>query len=178
MCPRPPAGRRRAQIGAPAADNGCTPSPAARPAVAMPLPFVSIAARASAHRSRLAVAWAAALAATAAMAGAGGVTPLRWDAQGRFATTLVVAGGGHAELCGRLGAGDAVAWRFDADAPTDFDIHYHEGAAVRHAARLWSSEGAADRFVAPGARTYCWMWRNPLPTPVTLSAALERRRGR
>jgi len=128
------------------------------------------AARAIATALGLLVAMAPAAAGPGA-ANAGGV---RWDAQGRFVRSLSIAPGAMTELCGRLARGQAVVWRFEADAPIDFNLHHHQGDQVIYSARLWSVEQAGERFMSGRAQVYCWMWQNPLPSVTRLKVTMER----
>ena len=99
--------------------------------------------------------------------------PIRWDTAGRFERALTIAPGGVAELCGKLRRGAAVDWRFDADAPLDFNVHYHVGREAVYPVRMAGSATGADKFVAPKDQTYCWMWQNTLALPAALKAALH-----
>jgi hypothetical protein len=99
--------------------------------------------------------------------------PIRWDPAGRFEQALTVPPGGVAELCGKLRRGASVDWRFDADAPLDFNVHYHVGREAVYPVRMAGSATGADKFVAPKDQTYCWMWQNTLAQPAALKASLH-----
>jgi hypothetical protein len=104
--------------------------------------------------------------------------PIRWDTAGRFERALTIAPGGVAELCGKLRRGAVVNWRFDADAPLDFNVHYHVGREAVYPVRMAGAAKSADRFVAPKDQTYCWMWQRSTVDPVTVKAILQLRQGR
>ena len=53
----------------------------------------------------------------------------KW-ADGAFAHQATIAPKKFLEVCSKLKTGDAVAWRFNAATPTDFNIHYHVGKDV------------------------------------------------
>ena len=55
---------------------------------------------------------------------------IRWDSAGLFETTMQVAPGKFAEVCGQLAKDQSVVWSFKADQPMNFNIHYHEGKQV------------------------------------------------
>ena len=64
------------------------------------------------------------------------------------------------ELCLELAADEEVRFEFQADRPIKFNIHYHEGFAIRIPVQLGVTTRHADKFVADIAQTYCLMWRN------------------
>ena len=57
--------------------------------------------------------------------------PVEWDATGQFRKELPMQPGKFVEACEKLPKGAKVAWSFEAAAPLDFNIHYHEGKKVR-----------------------------------------------
>ena len=116
-----------------------------------------------------------ALAAAAAASSGAGLVDIRWDAEGRFAHQLQLAPGKLAEACGTLPAAARVAWQYTADAPLDFNIHYHEGKAVQYPARLARQARAEGELATTSAQDYCWMWTNTGTAPVTLQLSLQRR---
>lgn len=62
------------------------------------------------------------------------------------------------EDCVKLAVGDRLHWSFEAQAPLDFNIHYHEGNAVIMPVvrdKLTSAEGTFEPLVA---QDYCLMW--------------------
>ena len=99
--------------------------------------------------------------------------PIRWDAAGRFEHALTVPPGGVAELCSKLRRGAAVDWRFGADAPLDFNVHYHVGREAVYPVRMAGAGSGSEKFVAPKDQTYCWMWQNTLAHPAALKAVLQ-----
>lgn len=62
------------------------------------------------------------------------------------------------EECGKLQAGDRIAYEWEAQAPLKFNIHYHEGKAV--IMPVTRDDAKADRaeFKALVAHDYCLMW--------------------
>jgi hypothetical protein len=102
------------------------------------------------------------------------VIDIDWGAQGRFERQVTVAPGKFAEVCGRLVRDDRVAWRFEASGPLDFNIHYHEGKAVRYPAREDAAAKSSGKLQAALDQDYCWMWTNKAGRPVNLRLALER----
>lgn len=62
------------------------------------------------------------------------------------------------EECFTLDKGDAVAWRFAAQAAIDFNVHYHEGKAVILPVTRERVMADAGRFVALVRHDYCLMW--------------------
>ncbi len=102
------------------------------------------------------------------------IVELAWDAQGRMQLNRPVAPGKFLEVCGPLAAGQRVAWSFEAAAPLDFNVHYHQGKDVVYPAKLTQSARAADTLVAAIRHEYCWMWTNRGSTPTTLKVSLQR----
>lgn len=100
--------------------------------------------------------------------------PLEWSTEGSFARELPVAAGKFVEVCGSLPAGAKVAWRYDASAPLNFNIHYHEGKQVHFPARKDQVSQLAGTLNAKLAQDYCWMWTNKGSGPATLKLALRR----
>jgi hypothetical protein len=98
--------------------------------------------------------------------------PIRWDAAGHFEHALTVPPGGVAELCGKLRREAVVEWRFDADAPLDFNVHYHVGREAVYPVRMAGAGSGSEKFVAPKDQTYCWMWQNTLAHPAAMRASL------
>lgn len=99
---------------------------------------------------------------------------LTWDANGRFARDLTVPATKFVEVCGKLSARTAVAWQFEASAPLDFNIHYHEGKDVRFPARKDAAAQERGRLDVKLDHDYCWMWTNKGVTPASLKLSLER----
>ena len=96
----------------------------------------------------------------------------KW-ADGAFAHQATIAPKTFLEVCGKLKTGEAVAWRFDAATPTDFNIHYHVGKDVVY------PENRKDVAAAEGILTialdqgYCWMWSNRTANPVEINVNLK-----
>jgi len=62
------------------------------------------------------------------------------------------------EECVKLEPGDRVDYTFKADAPLQFNIHYHEGSAVIMPVTRDKAMSDAGRFEAIVAQEYCLMW--------------------
>lgn len=102
------------------------------------------------------------------------IIDIAWSDQGRFVQELTVAPGKFAEACGKLQRGEAVAWRFEAGGPLDFNIHFHEGKAVRYPARRNAVAAAQGQLKVALDQDYCWMWSNKSAQPVDLRLTLTR----
>jgi hypothetical protein len=105
-----------------------------------------------------------------------GADEIRWDAQGHAAQEFKVLPGKFAEWCGKLQRGDKVQWRFEAMAPLDFNVHYHEGPDVRFPSRLAGLPRAEGVLEVAQDQDYCWMWTNSSAQAVQLKALLSRAR--
>jgi hypothetical protein len=91
---------------------------------------------------------------------------------------LDIAPGKVGEVCMALGAGDSLAWEFDASAPLDFNLHHHVGKKVlmpveRKAVAADRAEHRADR-----RNDWCLMWTAPAAQAVTVRGHWRVRRGR
>lgn len=106
---------------------------------------------------------------------AAGLVEIEWTAQGQFAKELTVPAGKFAEACGKLAAGTQVGWSFEAGAPMDFNIHFHEGKEVRFPAKASATAQSAGTLDAKVEQDYCWMWTNKSPADATLKLQLSRR---
>jgi len=64
------------------------------------------------------------------------------------------------ELCIAMQDKQKIDVRFQSDAPIDYDIHYHDGFAIRFPVKRAGVKSHAETFVADGKRAYCLMWFN------------------
>ena len=103
------------------------------------------------------------------------VIDIVWGPAGTFERDLNVPSGKFAELCGTLAAGQTVQWRFTASQAMDFNIHFHEGEAVRYPARESGLRASQGTLAVDSARDYCWMWTNKTAGPGGLRVQLQRR---
>lgn len=99
---------------------------------------------------------------------------IAWDADGRFGRQLTVAPGKFAELCGKLTAKSLVQWKFDSEAATDFNIHFHAGKAVRYPVKKDAVSGADGTLDVSREEAYCWMWSNRSTSSVVVQVQLKR----
>ncbi len=100
---------------------------------------------------------------------------IAWDAQGGFKRELRAEAGKFVELCGKLGSDTKVDWRFDADASTNFNIHYHEGKAVQFPSKEDGVRTSQGTLVAKSEQDYCWMWSNKTAAPVSVRVEMTKR---
>lgn len=110
---------------------------------------------------------------TAAFA-ASHIIDIAWAADGRFTHRTSVEPGKFVELCGKLEAGDAIRWSFDASAPMDFNIHYHVGDKTEYPtkqAQISANQGTLRIAVA---EDYCWMWSNKSTHRLRVNVLLQR----
>lgn len=114
-------------------------------------------------------------AATPALAAKGELIDIAWSPDGSFGREVRVAPSRFVEVCGRLSAGTAVAWRFESGARLDFNVHFHEGKAVRYPARQPQVAEATGTLDAPVDQDYCWMWTNPTAGEAALTFMLQKR---
>jgi hypothetical protein len=114
-------------------------------------------------------------AATAFDASATDLVALEWSADGAFAKAWTVPAGKFLEACGQLPAKAEVKWRFQAGAPMNFNIHFHEGEQVHYPARQAGVAKADGTLDVKVDQDYCWMWTNTSGSDVALTVELTRR---
>ncbi len=102
------------------------------------------------------------------------VVDIIWDAAGRFERQLTVAPGAFAEVCGKLNPPAGVQWQFSASAPLNFNIHYHEGKAVKFPAKQDGVAEGSGKLGVEARQDYCCMWSNNSAKESTLRFALRR----
>jgi len=103
------------------------------------------------------------------------VTDIQWRADGSFEHSLNLATGRFSELCGALRVGQSVEWQFESDQLLNFNIHWHEGQAVRYPVRVDQVRQQRGELVAGSAQDYCWMWSNPSAPTALLRVRLRLR---
>lgn len=104
------------------------------------------------------------------------IIDLKWTPAGTFERRLSIAPGQYAELCGALAKGQTVQWRFEAGAPLDFNIHYHQGEDVIYPARASGVAQSEGTLKVDPAQDYCWMWTNESQAAVALTVKLKKGR--
>ncbi|MDJ0950819.1 MAG: hypothetical protein QNJ94_18055 [Alphaproteobacteria bacterium] len=72
------------------------------------------------------------------------------------------------ELCFNMRARDRLLYRFRSDGPLEFDIHYHDGLAIRYAVQPTAVTVRTAQIVAEARREYCLMWLNRSPAQASL----------
>jgi hypothetical protein len=85
-----------------------------------------------------------------------------------------LAPGAFDELCFELGAGESMRYSFDADAPVDFNVHWHQGGVVSYPVRIAAVARLGAVFRSPKKEGYCLMWTNRSRIPVPLRARIDR----
>lgn len=96
--------------------------------------------------------------------GTGNVAELRANSG-----TVTLAPFEFRERCFDLAEGSTLSYRFTANRPVDFDIHYHDGLTLRETVTLKATQAADATFEAPTARQYCLFWSNPGLDPAELT---------
>ena len=74
----------------------------------------------------------------------------------KFAVTLEP--GKIHEVCTPIADGEKRRYHWKADAPVDFNIHYHQGPEVFYPVKRDAMRGDGGTFAARSAQEYCWMW--------------------
>jgi hypothetical protein len=114
-----------------------------------------------------------AFALTAASASAELLT-IRWSDAGRYDGTMVVEAGKFAEACGPLKQGQTIRWKFAANHPLDFNIHYHEGKKVVYPERRDAVASLEGELRVALDQDYCWMWENKGAARAEVRLSLNR----
>ncbi|HJV70111.1 hypothetical protein [Ideonella sp.] len=114
------------------------------------------------------------LAALGAAAAHAELVDIAWSADQRFERSFAVAPAKFAEVCGKLAKGESIAWRFEADQPLNFNIHYHVGKAVEYPAKQDGAKSADGTLAVALDQDYCWMWTNRSGAPATLKLTLSK----
>ena len=99
---------------------------------------------------------------------------LAWDSGGRFEQSLSVPKGAFVEVCGRLEVGQTVAWKFRADNPLNFNIHYHEGKNVIYPEQRDAAQELAGTLSVRIEQDYCWMWSNKTDTSSRIVVTMSK----
>ncbi|MGZ9075667.1 MAG: hypothetical protein ACXW13_07800 [Burkholderiaceae bacterium] len=86
---------------------------------------------------------------------------------------LAVPPAKFSELCATLRRGRVVEWQFRADAPSDFNIHYHVDKRVEYPERLTQAKDAGGRLLVEVDQAYCWMWTNRSAMPIAIEVTLK-----
>jgi len=99
---------------------------------------------------------------------------ITWDARGGLERQVRIAPNGFVELCGRLRPNDRVRWQFEGDVPVDFNIHFHEGKAVRYPTKEEGVAKSQGLLEVASEQDYCWMWSNSAARPAAMTVRLNR----
>ena len=99
---------------------------------------------------------------------------IAWDTAGRFETTVSVAPGKFAEVCGKLAQSQSIAWSFKGDRPMNFNIHYHEDKQVVFPAKQDAAVDAQGKLDASLSQDHCWMWTSKTDLRAQVRIVLRR----
>ena len=99
---------------------------------------------------------------------------IAWDKADRFETTVSVAPGKFAEVCGKITQGQSIAWSFKGDRPMNFNIHYHEGQRVVFPAKQDAVADVHGKLDVSVSQDYCWMWTSKANAPIRLQLTLQK----
>ena len=102
------------------------------------------------------------------------VVDIAWSQENRFEYKTTLAAGKFVEVCGTLPNGWEIQWQYEANAPLDFNIHYHVEKSVIYPAKLAQTAHSDGTLAVTVAQDYCWMWLNETSAPVELKTRLRR----
>lgn len=97
-----------------------------------------------------------------------------WIKDGKHSATHEVAAGKFVEVCGNILAGERYAWKFEATAKVNFDIHYHVEDLLGKPAVLERVQQASSVFEAKSKQDYCWTWVNRNKEPVKITVQIGK----
>ncbi len=106
---------------------------------------------------------------------AAALAALAADAPAGDAFRLTIDAGKFDERCMKIESGRAIAYRFEASAPVEFNIHHHRGKHVLYPVKREATRRFASTFRAESTDEYCLMWDNRGPFAVTVDGRVERR---
>ena len=93
---------------------------------------------------------------------------------GAYQRRREVPAGKFAEVCGKVEPGRKVSGQYEAAAPLDFNVHYHEGRKVHYPVKHEGVQRAQGQLEAAGPQDYCWMWTNRGQAAVRVDVQLSR----
>ena len=99
---------------------------------------------------------------------------VKWSADGKFDHTQSIAPGKFVEVCQPLAKDSFVAWQFNASAPLNFNVHFHQGKDVFFPEKHDAVSELRGTLFAKRNEDYCWMWTNKSSNPSRLTLALSR----
>jgi hypothetical protein len=97
-----------------------------------------------------------------------------WIKDGKHSATHEIAAGKFVEVCGNIAAGERYAWKFDASAKVNFDIHYHVEDLLGKPAVLERVQQGSSLFEARSKQDYCWTWVNRSKEPVKVMVQIGK----
>ena len=80
------------------------------------------------------------------------------DTQDTYVVKVLLQPGKVHEECMKVDAGAKRRYHWKADAPVDFNIHYHSGKDVFYPVKRDRMRGDGGTFTAKTSEEYCWMW--------------------
>ena len=83
---------------------------------------------------------------------------------------LEILSGASEEWCFEARSGDLIVYRFEADAQLVFNLHYHDGDAIRYPVPAHPSAAEKGQLRVPSSNGYCVMWTNEGDAAVNLTA--------
>lgn len=114
------------------------------------------------------------VASSASIEGRADVVSLDWDVNDHFERAVALAPGKFVELCGNLTRGQAITWKFEADHPLLFNVHFHAGPQVVYPEKREATNRASGTLRVESDQDYCWMWTNKSGQSSTLRLSLNR----
>jgi len=82
---------------------------------------------------------------------------------------VIIASSSFYEACDKLSPGQQVEYSFAISKPVDFNVHYHTAEGVHYPVQKENIDSMSGVFTAEAKATYCCMWSNKQPVPVSLT---------
>ncbi|MDH3590131.1 MAG: hypothetical protein OEQ74_12085 [Gammaproteobacteria bacterium] len=86
---------------------------------------------------------------------------------------VLIDAGATRELCFESEQGDVVLYRFEADRPLDFNLHYHIEKEIYYPVPAQVTAAEKGQYIVPVDQTYCLMWTINDPAVVSLSTEVN-----
>ena len=82
---------------------------------------------------------------------------------------VIIASSSFYEACDKLSPGQQVEYSFTISQPVNFNVHYHTAQEIHYPVQKENIDSMSGVFTAEAKATYCCMWTNKQPVPVSLT---------
>ncbi len=82
---------------------------------------------------------------------------------------VIIPSASFYKACDKLSPGQQVEYSFAISKAVNFNVHYHTGEGVQYPVQKENIDSMSGVFTAEAKATYCCMWSNKQPVPVSLT---------